>query len=433
VGGNERIEIYGDNEKIEIALFNLLSNAFKFTPDRGTILFQIREEAEDVEILIKDSGCGIPAGTGNSIFEKFRRGAVRQEQQPTGFGIGLYLVKHFIDSHQGNISYHSQLNEGTTFVIRLKKGAKHLSDYDFTENASVKSTFLEELTVEPLSTGRTTEKKEKKGPEELITEKRSILLIDDNIEIRNYVRQLFQDDFLIYEADNGDEGFASVQQFMPDLVISDVQMQGMDGVELCTRIKQTEDLSHIPVILLTATPDLHIKGIAGGADDYITKPFDKDLLLAKVHTIIKNRNLLQQYFLNSITLQKSDIKVPAEYRDFLKKCIEIVEANLGNEDFSIKTFTIAIGMSHSSLYKKVKSISGQTVNAFIRSIRLRRAAVLMLKENYTISQAAFQVGIGDVKYFREQFFKLFGMNPSDYVRKYRHSFNQELNVSKEQG
>jgi YesN/AraC family two-component response regulator len=236
----------------------------------------------------------------------------------------------------------------------------------------------------------------------------------------------------VYEADNGDEGFAAVQKYMPDLVISDIHMQGMDGVELCSRIKQTDNISHIPVILLTSTSsaDIRLKGIEGGADDYITKPFDQDLLLVKVQSIIKNRNLLRQYFLENITLKKSYVKVPAEYQDFLKKCIDIVEANLSNEDFSIKTFTQAIGMSHSSLYKKVKSISGQTVNAFIRSIRLRRAAVLMLKENYTINQAAFQVGIGDVKYFREQFFKLFGMNPSEYLKKYKHSFNQDLNVIK---
>jgi signal transduction histidine kinase/ligand-binding sensor domain-containing protein/DNA-binding response OmpR family regulator len=415
----EKLEIYADYEKIEIALFNLVSNAFKFTPEGGSILFEIRRIDGEVEIIVKDSGCGIAPAIGNKIFEKFRQG----DSNRSGFGIGLYLVKHFIEKHEGTIHYVSKLNEGTIFVIRLKPGTAAL----LTGEAGGRSGLLEELVDEaPVNTYK------RQPTEELITEKRSILVIDDSAEIRQYLQQLFADQFIVYEADNGDEGFAAVQKYMPDLVISDIHMQGMDGVELCSRIKQTDNISHIPVILLTSTSsaDIRLKGIEGGADDYITKPFDQDLLLVKVQSIIKNRNLLRQYFLENITLKKSYVKVPAEYQDFLKKCIDIVEANLSNEDFSIKTFTQAIGMSHSSLYKKVKSISGQTVNAFIRSIRLRRAAVLMLKENYTINQAAFQVGIGDVKYFREQFFKLFGMNPSEYLKKYKHSFNQDLNVIK---
>ncbi|WP_090103373.1 two-component regulator propeller domain-containing protein [Chitinophaga sp. CF118] len=418
---NEHIDIYADYEKIEIALFNLLSNAFKFTPDGGEILCKIRHINSEVEIMLKDSGSGIQANMGDKIFEKFQQA----DSNKSGFGIGLYLVKHFVEKHEGTVTWSSQINEGTTFLIRLKTGTEHLDPALLTVDPGSKSGLLEELIEDVYS-----KPVESLPPVELITEKRSILLIDDNAEIRHYLQQLFIDKYIVYEADNGTEGFAAVQQYMPDLVISDIQMEGMDGVELCTKIKQTEAISHIPVILLTSasSADTRLKGIEGGADDYITKPFDRDLLLVKVQTIIKNRNLLRQYFLESITLKQSYVKVPAEYQHFLKQCIDIVEANLGNEDFSIKTFTQAIGMSHSSLYKKVKSISGQTVNAFIRFIRLRRAAVLMLKGNYTINQAAFEVGIGDVKYFREQFFKLFGMNPSDYVKKYRHSFNQDLNV-----
>jgi len=209
-------------------------------------------------------------------------------------------------------------------------------------------------------------------------------------------------------------------------------MTGMDGIELCTRIRQTETLAHIPVILLTATTTAatKLKGIEGGADDYITKPFDSAYLLARVETILKNRNMLQRYFLDSITLKETTIKVPAEYQDFLRKCIAVIEANIDNEEFTMKKFSQAMGMSHSGLNQKVKAISGQRLNAFIRSIRLRRAAVLMLTENMNISQAAFHVGISDTRYFREQFVKIFGMTPSDYIRKYRNSFNKNLNTIK---
>lgn len=421
ITANETADIYANYEQIEIALFNLLSNAFKFTPDNGKISCAVTCTELEVTITVTDSGTGIPEHIQHRIFDKFQQGDSKQ----SGFGIGLYLVRQFVENHRGSVTFKSTLNQGTTFSIYLQKGAAHFAPSQLIEEPAKKSAILDELIEEVYS------KPAKPAvSEEMITEKRSMLLIDDNAEIRGYLRQLFADKYIVYEAENGTDGFAAVEKYMPDLVISDVQMEGMDGLTLCRKIKETEACCHIPVILLTAasSPTARLEGIEGGADDYITKPFDNELLLVKVQTIIKNRNLLREYFLDRITLKRTDLKVPAEYQDFLKKCIEIVEANLGNDDFTIKTFTQAIGMSHSSLYKKVKSISGQTINAFIRSIRLRKAAVLMLRENYTVNQAAFQVGIGDIKYFREQFFKLFGMNPSEYVKKYRHSFNEDLNI-----
>jgi len=422
---NGPLEIYANYEQIEIAFFNLLSNAFKFTPDGGEISFSIQLTAGGVDIVLKDSGAGIPESIGNRIFDKFQHG----NSHSSGFGIGLYLVKKFIENHKGSVSYTSKVNEGTTFFVHLKTGTAHFDTVALKEEPVKKSAILDELIDDAY---RKPESEKPIAPAEMITEKRSVLLIDDNAEIREYLHRLFADKYIVYEAENGTEGFVAVEKYMPDLVISDIHMEGMNGIELCRKIKETDTTSHIPVILLTSasSSEAKMEGIEGGADDYITKPFDSALLLVKVQTIIRNRNLLQQYFQENITLRTSYVKVPAEYQDFLKRCIEIVEANLGNEDFTIKTFTQAIGMSHSSLYKKVKSISGQTINAFIRSIRLRKAAVLMLKENYTVNQAAFQVGIADIKYFREQFHKLFGMNPSAYVKKYRHSFNQDLNVVK---
>ncbi|WP_223233375.1 two-component regulator propeller domain-containing protein [Chitinophaga sp. CF418] len=420
---NGPLEIYANYEQIEIALFNLLSNAFKFTPDGGEISFHIQLTEGGVDIILKDSGAGIPENMGDKIFDKFQHG----DSHSSGFGIGLYLVKKFIENHKGKVSYTSKVKEGTTFCVHLRTGTEHFDAKALKEEPVKKSAILDELIDDVY---RKPEPEKLVSPEDMITEKRTVLLIDDNAEIREYLHRLFADKYIVYQAENGIEGFAAVEKYMPDLVISDVHMEGMNGIELCRKIKETDITSHIPVILLTSSSEARMEGIEGGADDYITKPFDSALLLVKVQTIIKNRNLLQQYFQENITLRTSYVKVPAEYQDFLKRCIEIVEANLGNEDFTIKTFTQAIGMSHSSLYKKVKSISGQTINAFIRSIRLRKAAVLMLKENYTVNQAAFQAGISDIKYFREQFHKLFGMNPSAYVKKYRHSFNQDLNVVK---
>jgi DNA-binding response OmpR family regulator len=216
----------------------------------------------------------------------------------------------------------------------------------------------------------------------------------------------------------------------PDIIISDINMSGMNGLELCAAIKSNDELSHIPVILLTASlaSETKLKGIELGADEYITKPFDQELLLAKIRNILANRNLLQHYFFDKITLKESNVKVPEEFQYFISKCIDIVEENLGDEDFNVKKLSQLMGMSHSALYKKVKSISGQSISAFISSIKFRRAAVLMLSSNCTISQAAFQVGIKDMKFFREKFVQLFGMNPSEYIKKYRPAFNKDLNT-----
>jgi signal transduction histidine kinase/ligand-binding sensor domain-containing protein/CheY-like chemotaxis protein/AraC-like DNA-binding protein len=431
------LTIYADYEKIEIALFNLLSNAFKFTPENGTIQFSVEETNNAVSLSIRDTGCGIEAADSERIFEKFQQ--AHHGNRQSGFGIGLFLVKQFIESHRGTVTCNSVPGQGTTFTITLFKGTAHLpAGSEFITNThSIQNDLLQELaagveqqpeeepTIKPIQ-------QEGKQAEEVVTKKRSILLIDDNREITNYLQQIFEHNYLVYAANNGDDGYKLALQYIPDLIISDIHMQGMDGIELCSKLKQSDLVGHVPVILLTGSTgtDLKLKGIEGGADDYITKPFDKTLLQAKVETTLRNRNLLQRFFFDSITLKETNTKVPAEYQEFLRKCIAVIEQNIDTEDFTIKKFAKAMGMSHPALYNKVKSISGQSLNAFIRSIRLRRAAVLMLTENMNIRQAAFQVGINDVRYFREQFVKVFHMTPSEYIKKYRHSFNREYNVIK---
>jgi YesN/AraC family two-component response regulator len=194
--------------------------------------------------------------------------------------------------------------------------------------------------------------------------------------------------------------------------------------------KEDAGTHHIPVILLTgsSSQDNQLKGIECGAEDYITKPFDKELLLARVNRILKTRNMLNQYFFDTVTLNKNTTKISAEYKDFLDRCIVIVETNIDREGFSTKKLAEEIGISHSGLYKKIKSISGLSANAFIRFIRLRQAAILLLSSDTNINEVAFQVGISDVKYFRDQFKKLFGLNPSEYIKRYKSKFNKDFSV-----
>ncbi|WP_276483159.1 two-component regulator propeller domain-containing protein [Paraflavitalea pollutisoli] len=429
------IETWVDREKVEIALFNLLSNAMKFTPRGGSIMMRLMEKDQQVELSVEDTGCGIPPETGDRLFERFYQSG--QIASKTGFGIGLFLAKSFIDAHQGNICYETQVNKGTTFRISLLKGAEHFAPHQLTNHIAQKSTILEELQATDNLPLLPAELEAANVPpprdssmDTLITSEHTILLVDDHAEIRAYLSQLFKPNYKIIEATNGKEGLAMAKQHLPDVVISDIVMQEMTGIEFCSAIKEDPALSHIQVILLTgsSSAEVKLKGVECGADDYITKPFEKDILLARVASLLKSRNNLQKYFYNEITLRKNELTISEEFKVFLERCIETVEANIDRDDFSIKLFAKEMGMSHSNLYKRVKQVSGQSINSFIRFIRLRRAAGLLISTDCNVNEAAFQVGISDSKYFRVQFAKLFGMNPSDYKKRYHQAFQKNYTV-----
>ncbi|WP_163398704.1 hybrid sensor histidine kinase/response regulator transcription factor [Flavobacterium fluviatile] len=430
---DHEIVIIGDYEKIEISLFNLMSNAFKYTQKGGKIELSLTENDTEAMLEISDNGDGIEKKDIEAIFEKFKQ-INSKVSIGTGFGIGLYIVKYFTDKHKGTVSCTSEPGKGSTFKLTFLKGDRHFENAEITNDVQKRSLLFDELIVgdseENITSGNTLSEADLQKV--MLTEKRTVLIVDDNAEIRGYLIKLFAENYIVYSAENGEEGLKLTKKYMPDLVISDITMEEMDGLELCRKIKESNDLSHIPVILLTATknPETHLQGINEGADDYITKPFDDDILVARVESLLRNRSNLRTYFLESITLKENTQKVPVEYQEILKKCIDIVEANIHKRDFTIKTFALEMGMSHRTLYTKIKIISGQTLNAFIRSLRIRRAAMLMLTEDMNIAQASAEVGFEDPKYFRQQFVKLFGMTPSEYIKKYKSSFNSDLNVIK---
>lgn len=430
---DHEIVIIGDYEKIEISLFNLMSNAFKYTQIGGSINLNLDENDSEVILEISDNGAGIEQKDINLIFEKFKQINSKVSVE-TGFGIGLYIVKYFVDKHHGTVSCSSEIGKGSTFKLSFLKGNAHFEDVEITNVIPQRSQLFDELIVDEIEENNTVSASvsENDFQKIMLTDKRTILIIDDNSDIRGYLIKLFSENYIIYSADNGEDGLKLTKKHMPDLVISDITMEQMDGLELCRKIKESDSLSHIPVILLTASknPETHLQGINDGADDYITKPFDDDILVARVESLLRNRSNLRTYFLDSITLKENTQKVPLEYQEMLKKCIDIVEANIHKRDFTIKNFALEMGMSHRTLYTKIKIISGQTLNAFIRSVRIRRAAMLMLTEDLNITQASAEVGFEDPKYFRQQFVKLFGMTPSEYIKKYKSSFNSDLNIIK---
>lgn len=426
----EEIEMYADKEKIEIALFNLISNAFKYTPQHGTITFTLLEEQSVVKLIVSDTGTGISEEAGSRLFDKFYQASDKDSNNKAGFGIGLYLVKKFVEVHSGSITYQSKKGEGTEFVMEMLKGKRHFDPAIVSESFSETPVFIEELVEDFVSEVMHVPDDDHVYDAEIVSEKPSMLIIDDNDEIRNYVRRIFQSSYNIYQANSGEKGYDLVLKHAPDIIITDVVMGGISGVELCLKIKEDPSLSHIPVILLTSSSsaEIKLKGIEGGADDYITKPFNKDILIARVSNLLKSKSNLQRFFYNHITLQSDNSKVSLEYKEFLERCISITESHLDDPNFNIQILADEVGLSHSALYKRVKSISGRSVSEFIRFIRLRKAAGLFINSDCNVNECAMESGFNDIKYFREQFTKLFGMKPSEYIKKYRKPFKNSYKL-----
>ena len=430
----EYIEIIADREKIEIVLFNLLSNAVKFTEPGGEIEMYVSQTNEKVNIQVSDTGCGIAQTAGDKLYHKYYQEYQHNSLSKGGLGIGLFLVKNYAEQHGGAISYDSEAGKGTVFNLELLKGTAHLTSASIIEEAPQRSVFFNELMAEEDNNNlQVVPDITVPSSAEITSDFKSMLIIEDNKEISDYIKQVFVSEYIVYEADNGESGLKMVTELMPDIIISDVMMPGMSGIELCSRVKENPDLSHIPVILLTAitAPEIKLKGIEGGADDYISKPFEKEMLIARVKGILKTRNNLQRYFFNEITLKPNNLKISQEYKEFLQRCIDIVEQHLSDSDFSIKILANEIGMSHSNVYRRIKSISGQSANSFIRFIRLRKAAELFLTTDSTVAEAAYKVGFNDLKHFREQFSKVFGLNPSDYIKQFRNSFHKDQTLNRD--
>jgi len=413
--------VYFDPEKLEVIITNLLSNAFKYSKPGGEVNLtaKIIGSAESdavwenkvlvnhyLEISVSDTGKGIGEYDREKIFDPYFQ-ASNSTSGITGSGIGLALVKEFVKRHSGEILVKSEIAVGSTFIVRLPFGKEHLLEHELADDSAM-PLLAETQTgaVVPFSRHKVS----KYGMSK-------ILIVEDNTDLRLYLGSLFQDSYEIFLSSDGSDGWAKAIEILPDLIISDVSMPGMNGLDLSKKIKQNLKTTHIPVILLTARAAAvqELEGLETGADDYIVKPFNEDILKAKINTLLRNRSRLQEYYQRQILLQPTEIVIPDEDKIFLERAMEIVEANLTDSDFSVQSLVNSMHMSQSVFYRRIKSITGQTVIEFIKDIRLKRAAQLLKNQHARVSEVAFMVGIEDPKNFRVSFQKRYGMSPSQYA------------------
>lgn len=440
----ENLEVYADREKVEIILFNLVSNALKYTPDNGAVTLRVREENLRILVEVADSGPGIPPEAGDRIFEHFYQASDAVISPKSGFGIGLFLARQFALAHKGQLTYQSQPGKGTIFTLELLKGNTHLDGTQLGEDGTHPSEIFKELVEETVieeddpnvsGAGFSGSGISEPSPgilEGWVDEKKVMLVIDDDPSMRRYVTSIFRDTMTIHEAANGEEGTRLALEHIPDIIISDIKMQGVSGIELCRAVKSNPATAHIPVILLTGTlsSELQLEGVEGGADDYITKPFDKELLQARAANLLQSRNNLRRSLFNEVTHNETSRKISASDKEFLDKCTALIENHLDEEEFTVKTMAMEMGISHSSLYKRIKTLSGHSLNGFIRMVRLKNAAILCINSTYNVNEIASRVGIVDRTHFRQQFQKIYGMTAAEYIRRYRKPFTAGYNLKK---
>lgn len=411
---------YIDQDKTDKIITNLLSNAFKFTSDGGIVSVDshFSDNLKNIKITIIDSGIGISKAKVSKIFDRFYQVDAAQNRNYEGTGIGLALVKELVRVLKGEISVSSKVGEGTTFVVKLP------IDYETWENDIVventKSTPLLSEQKEPfLSDGIKIEKQfDKTNSEENI-----LLIVDDNADIRAYIRSVFESSYQIIEAINGKDGILKAQETIPNLIISDLMMPEMDGFEFCKYIKSNETTSHIPVIMLTAKANIEsrIEGLELGADDYLIKPFDAREIKVRVKNLLEKQENLRQYFWGKTIKTKIPKYSPLE-DVFLIKVNKIVEKHYSKNSFGIEQFCEDMNMSSSQLLRKLKALTNKTTVEFIREYRLQRAAEMLEQRKGTVSDIAFAVGFESLSYFTKAFQEKHGALPSEY----RETFDMKI-------
>ncbi len=425
----DQIVTWIDRDKIEKILNNLLSNAFKFTPENGTINIEIINTTIDnidySTISIKDSGIGIPDDKIENIFDRFYQVDDSSKRAYSGSGIGLSLVKELVDLHNWKIFVESKVGIGTEFILQIPLDDNYLNDNqkiaeEELSDSSLSTEFNSSITKDPTKSILTEDNSKsifkKDGKTDLVN-KSKILIVEDSEDVRNYIKDILRDDYNILVSENGGKGLDDAFEMLPDLIISDVMMPVMDGIEFCKRIKSDWRTSHIPVILLTAkaTSENKIEGLETGADDYITKPFNFRELTVRIKNLLEQRQKLRAIFGKDVNFKPENITPNKADQEFIQKAIIIVENNISDSDFDSEHFAKEIFLSRSQLHRKIQTITGQSTGEFIRIVRLKKAAGLILEKQLSVTQISFEVGFNSPSHFTKAFKQMFDCLPSEFI------------------
>jgi signal transduction histidine kinase/DNA-binding response OmpR family regulator len=420
--------VWFDREKMDKVFINLLGNAFKFTNDEGKISILIPGTEEEfaqsklqvLKIEVSDTGKGIKPEHQDKIFDRFFQIELSEEFHTSGTGIGLALAKSLIELHHGSISIKSSSDEeGTIFLITLPLGKDHLKpdemvdkdDYDAPERDVL---HFDEDFVKSLQAPR----KSLKPDSDLVRKDlQNIIVVDDNEDIRTYVIESLKASYNVFEAADGKEGYELVMDIVPDLIISDVMMPEMDGLELTKKLKADIRTCHIPIILLTAkaTIEHKISGLESGADSYIPKPFNSQHLQVRVDKLIEAKKRVREHYKENLGFEDTVIDLTVIDRRFLNKTMDLIEKNLSNTEFGVEELSEEIGMSRIHLYRKVKQLTDMTVSEYIRSIRVKKAASMLEKTGLSINQIANDTGFSTPSYFTKVFKQYYKVSPSDFA------------------
>lgn len=412
-----------DPTQLQKVVFNLLSNAFKYTPEGGAITISLRHTSSHVFIAVSDNGSGIPEEAIQKIFERFYQADSTPSSLSLGTGIGLALAKGIMEAHHGKIDIESTVNKGSTFTLSLLLGNQHFNKEDFVEDnqQADMSYFIDSPADLPL---KVTEL-EPSAKTEADTHKPVLLLVEDNEDLLEMLNDLFSAFYEVYTARNGREGLAATEQIQPDIIVSDVMMPEMSGKEMCYKLKNNVELSHIPIVLLTAqnSVDYIVEGYMFGADDYVTKPFNVKVLLARCKNLIRNKQQIIAHYSNLSTPQITESIPPSNVYDkeLLEKSIDIIKKHFDNPNFDVTTLASALCMGRSKLYTRFKQIIGLTPNEFILKVKLDEAMSLLKNHpELNVSDISTMLGFSSARYFSRCFKSFFGLSPLK-VRKKKES------------
>lgn len=412
--GQDEMVLWLDPENFDKIVVNLLSNAFKFTPDGGKVSISLVESNGNAVITVSDSGVGIPEDEMQKIFERFYQSSTTYGKS-LGTGIGLNLTKSLVEMHHGSIVARSNAPDaGTTFTVKIPLGCVHLAENEKSSELaqlSVPETReIPEMVLEPEKIERTVAKTRKR-----------LLIVEDDDEIKQYLSDELSSDFYILTASNGKEALDILFKKSPDIVVSDVVMSEMDGYELCRRIKGNINLAHIPVVLLTAKTldEDKIKGLDYGADAYMTKPFNVEVLRSRILNLLGTREALKASFSeNKLKAEAiSDVNVKAPDEKLMERIMGVINANISNPELTVEMMAAEVGLSRVHLYRKIKEMTNQTPHEFIRNARLMKAASMFAEKKHSIAEVAYSVGFTSPANFATAFKTLFGVTPSEYMQR----------------